>query len=199
MHQATRLQFERIVDEFVRWREIPEEERSPAPAWWWGPALEALGLQHRLPAEWRTGLGLPDGATCADGAAIFQITCRPGLAAVDRRVPAQDEISGGNLKQPINAPPAGRHVAVATAGTIRGYDRRPRPDAGPHTLHCTQKLVSPELISPGTCGAGICPGSLPSRDRFETMRPATRSKTRLPSGRRRGPPCRSSRPTVSRG
>ena len=71
MHQATRLQFERIVDEFVRWREIPEEERSPAPAWWWGPALEALGLQHQLPAEWRTGLGLPDGATCADGAAIF--------------------------------------------------------------------------------------------------------------------------------
>ena len=50
VHRAANLQFERIVDEFVRWREVPEDERSPAPAWWWGPAFEVVGLQSPLPA-----------------------------------------------------------------------------------------------------------------------------------------------------
>jgi hypothetical protein len=71
MHQASALQFARIVDEFVRWREVPEAERSPAPAWWWGPALEVLGVQIRLPAGHCTGLGLSDGATYADGAQVL--------------------------------------------------------------------------------------------------------------------------------
>src|ERR1700750_3075345 len=38
MHPTARLQFERIVREYTRWRSVPEEERSPAPAWWWQPA-----------------------------------------------------------------------------------------------------------------------------------------------------------------
>jgi hypothetical protein len=42
MHQATRLQFERIANEYASWRAVPEQERSPAPAWWWGPAMDAL-------------------------------------------------------------------------------------------------------------------------------------------------------------
>lgn len=71
MHQAANIQFGRIVDEYARWREVPEAERSPAPAWWWGPAFEVVGLGVQLPAEWRTGLGLPEGATYADGAQIF--------------------------------------------------------------------------------------------------------------------------------
>ncbi len=71
MHSAANLQFERIVDEFARWREVPDDARSPAPAWWWGPAFEVLGLQNQMPAEWCVSLGLPGGATYTDGAEVF--------------------------------------------------------------------------------------------------------------------------------
>jgi len=71
VHRAANLQFERIVDEFVRWREVPEDARSPAPGWWWGPAFEVVGLQNPLPAASCTSLGLTEGATYADGARVF--------------------------------------------------------------------------------------------------------------------------------
>jgi hypothetical protein len=71
MHRAANLQFERAVDEFVRWRAIPEDERSPAPAWWWGPAFELLGIHEPMPADCCAGLELADGATYADGAELF--------------------------------------------------------------------------------------------------------------------------------
>jgi len=71
MHWAANVQFERAVDEFVRWRAVPEDERSPAPAWWWGPAFEVLGVQQPMPADWRACLQLADGATYADGAELF--------------------------------------------------------------------------------------------------------------------------------
>jgi hypothetical protein len=71
MHPAARLQFERIVDEFARWRTVAEDERSPAPAWWWGPAFGVRGLTHSMPAEWCATLALPDGASYAEGAEIF--------------------------------------------------------------------------------------------------------------------------------
>jgi hypothetical protein len=71
MHRAASLQFERIVNEFARWREVPVDERSPAPAWWWGPAFEVRGLQDPMPAEWCVSLGLPGGAAYADGAEVF--------------------------------------------------------------------------------------------------------------------------------
>jgi hypothetical protein len=71
MHQAANLQFERAVGEFARWRAVPEEKRSPAPAWWWGPAFEVLGMPLPMPAGWCTDLELSDGATYADGAKVF--------------------------------------------------------------------------------------------------------------------------------
>ena len=71
MHQTANVQFERAVDEFVRWRAVPEDERSPAPAWWWGPAFEVLGVQQPMPADWCASLELADSATYADGAEIF--------------------------------------------------------------------------------------------------------------------------------
>ena len=71
MHQAANVQFERAVDEFVRWRAIPEDERSPAPAWWWSPAFEVLGVLQPMPAAWCASLDLPASATYADGAEIF--------------------------------------------------------------------------------------------------------------------------------
>jgi len=71
MHPAARLQFERMIGEYARWRAVPEEERSPAPAWWWGPAIELRGAQQALPVEWCAELGLPDHATYAGGAEIL--------------------------------------------------------------------------------------------------------------------------------
>jgi len=71
MHQAANVTFERSVHELVRWRAIPDAERSPAPGWWWGPAFEVRDLQQPMPAEWCSSLELPDGATYADGARVF--------------------------------------------------------------------------------------------------------------------------------
>jgi hypothetical protein len=71
MYQAAKLQFGRVVDEFVRWRAVPVAERSPAPAWWWGPAFQVLRERQQMPVDWCARLGLPDGAAYADGARIF--------------------------------------------------------------------------------------------------------------------------------
>ena len=71
MHPAARLQLERMIGEYTRWRDVPEQERSPAPAWWWG---QAIGLRHALqplPAEWCATLSLPDQSTYRAAAEIF--------------------------------------------------------------------------------------------------------------------------------
>jgi hypothetical protein len=75
------LQFKRIVDEFAQWRAVPEQQRSPAPAWWWGPALEAIGTPRPMPAEWCASLGLPESATYPDGARIF-LECLAGQTSL---------------------------------------------------------------------------------------------------------------------
>jgi hypothetical protein len=71
MHPAANVQFERAVREFAEWRAVPKEERSEAPAWWWGPAFELRGAQQQMPADWCASLELPEGASYADGAAVF--------------------------------------------------------------------------------------------------------------------------------
>jgi hypothetical protein len=71
MNRDATLQFERAVDEFVRWRAVPEDERSPAPAWWWGPAFEMRNMQEPMPAGWDSSLEIPDGSSYAAGAEVF--------------------------------------------------------------------------------------------------------------------------------
>jgi hypothetical protein len=71
MHQAANLQFERAVREFVRWRAVPEQDRSRAPAWWWGPAFEVSDVRQPMPADWCVHLELPVGSSFADGAEVF--------------------------------------------------------------------------------------------------------------------------------
>ena len=71
MHPAAKLQFERIIVEFARWRTLPEDDRPPAPAWWWGPAVEVRDVDAPLPGHGSGRLGLPDGATYADGARVL--------------------------------------------------------------------------------------------------------------------------------
>ena len=76
MHPAARQQFERMIEEYACWQAGPETERSPAPAWWWGPAIELRHATQSLPVEWCPLLGLPDMATYADGAQILLGTFR---------------------------------------------------------------------------------------------------------------------------
>ena len=71
MHPAANVQFERAVEEFARWRAVPEEYRSPAPAWWWGPAFEVLDIQQPMPADRCARLELPDNSTLAEGAKVL--------------------------------------------------------------------------------------------------------------------------------
>jgi hypothetical protein len=71
MHPATKLQFKRVVDEYGRWRALAEAERPPAPAWWWGPAIEVREIDLPLPAEWCPRLGLPVGATYRAASAMI--------------------------------------------------------------------------------------------------------------------------------
>jgi hypothetical protein len=71
MHPAAVLQFERMIGEYITWRAVPETERSPAPAWWWGPAMELRASSEPLAAQWGAALGLPESTTCAFAADIF--------------------------------------------------------------------------------------------------------------------------------
>jgi hypothetical protein len=71
VQQAARLQFERIASEFGSWRAIPDQERSPAPAWWWGPAMEALDEADVMPAELCAGFELPPGSSYGDAAEML--------------------------------------------------------------------------------------------------------------------------------
>jgi hypothetical protein len=65
MHPAAKLQFERTAGEFSQWQPVPEEDRSPAPAWWWQPAIDAVSQQEEMGALVCYRLQLPVGSTYA--------------------------------------------------------------------------------------------------------------------------------------
>jgi hypothetical protein len=71
MHPAAKLQFERITREYLLWRSVPEDERSPAPAWWWQPALQVAQQLEKMPALSCDQLGLPEGSNYAAGASVL--------------------------------------------------------------------------------------------------------------------------------
>jgi hypothetical protein len=97
MNQATHFQFERTVQEYAAWRAVPEDERSPAAAWWWGPALQALDEQQTMPPAFCAALELPEGASYADAAAKLIDAIAPQIF----------------LPWPNNFPRQPKHVAVA--------------------------------------------------------------------------------------
>ena len=79
MHPALAFQFARAADEYARWRAVATDDRSPAPAWWWGPALalrESSGPQP-APAPWCALLALPVGATCRAAADLLLDALQP--------------------------------------------------------------------------------------------------------------------------
>lgn len=69
MHPAKLFQFERLAKEVSAWRAIPEDQRAPAGAWWWGPALELRSETGPLPAGFGAAFDLPEEASYADAAA----------------------------------------------------------------------------------------------------------------------------------
>jgi hypothetical protein len=71
MHQAAKLQFARTASEFGSWRAVPDEERSPAPAWWWGPGMEALDETDAMSLELCVSFELPPAACYGDAAEVL--------------------------------------------------------------------------------------------------------------------------------
>ena len=71
MHQAARLQFERIASEFALWRAVTENERSPAPAWWWGPAMDTLDEAEAMPGNLCDSFEVPPGSSYGSGAEVL--------------------------------------------------------------------------------------------------------------------------------
>src|SRR3954451_12980483 len=71
MHQAARLQFERIASEYAKWRAVSEEARSPAPAWWWGPAMDALDETAVMSPDVCAGFELPATSSYGDAAGLL--------------------------------------------------------------------------------------------------------------------------------
>jgi hypothetical protein len=103
MHQAAKFQFERAAREFAQWRAVPEDGRSPAPAWWWQPAFEVVA-QHEegsalvLSSAASGWFDLRRGRCCSDGDAY-----RSDILAVAGRIPAQDRARDkiGKLRRSI--------------------------------------------------------------------------------------------------
>ena len=89
MHQASDVQFQRALREFGQWLAVPRQARSPAPAWWWGTAIELRDSAKPMPKEWCESLELAEGATYADGARVFL-----HLFADQRSLPSPDEFPG---------------------------------------------------------------------------------------------------------
>jgi hypothetical protein len=74
MHPAARLQFERVAREYSRWRAIPEDERSLAPAWWWQPALQVAQESEEMSPLLCAMLERPPATTYAQGAKLLMAT-----------------------------------------------------------------------------------------------------------------------------
>ena len=71
MHPATYSQFDRQIAEYQRWLAVPEDDRSPAPGWWWGPALALRAVPGTLRRDFAQRLQLPEGASNATAAQLF--------------------------------------------------------------------------------------------------------------------------------
>lgn len=49
MLEAAKIKFERVAREFAEWRAVPEVERSAAPPWWRGVAIEIMNEGNVMP------------------------------------------------------------------------------------------------------------------------------------------------------
>jgi hypothetical protein len=77
MHQGENFQFERAVREFSQWRAIPEDERSPAPAWCGNRLLKCASSMKRWRRYGVTALN-------SSGQGKGTIDCRRRAASNDK-------------------------------------------------------------------------------------------------------------------
>ena len=100
MHQAASLQFERVMDELVRWHAVPEDERSPAPAWWWGPAMAVVDVHEPMRQVWCCELGLGDGSSFAEGAhALLELFAEQTSQPWPDDFPRKAEVKQDNVRE----------------------------------------------------------------------------------------------------
>lgn len=71
MRPAATLPFERAIGEYAIWLAVAEDDRSPAPAWWWSSALTLRESTEPMPAEWALPPGLPSGTTMGAAARMM--------------------------------------------------------------------------------------------------------------------------------
>jgi hypothetical protein len=95
MHPAAKLQFERTAREFAQWRAVPEEDRSPAPAWWWQPAIDVVAQHEEMGALLCYRLQVSVGSTYAAGAAVLMGALADQTSfALAGRIPPKAKSSG---------------------------------------------------------------------------------------------------------
>ncbi|ABE38597.1 conserved hypothetical protein [Rhodopseudomonas palustris BisB5] len=85
MHPARIFQFERLLKEFSTWRAIPDDDRAPAAAWWWGTAMELRAETESMRPEYCAAFNLPEGACYADAASqlMASIAAQKSLTSVN--------------------------------------------------------------------------------------------------------------------
>jgi hypothetical protein len=92
MHQAARLEFNRVMEEFARWNVVPADERSPAPPWWWGPAMAVIDDREPMSGAWCATLELNEGASFGEGArAILALFAEQTSPAGPQDFPSRTE------------------------------------------------------------------------------------------------------------
>ncbi|MDB5655313.1 MAG: hypothetical protein JWQ94_2926 [Tardiphaga sp.] len=106
MHPAAQSQFARVVEEYQRWQAVPEDVRSPAPGWWWGPALALSAMPGEAPRDLAQRLGLPPGASTAAAAQLFLDALAGQTALIwPEQFPGQRRPTPGAPVEPIKAMP----------------------------------------------------------------------------------------------
>lgn len=74
MLEAAQLKFDRVAHEFAEWRAVPDKERSQAPPWWWGVAIEIMNEGDVMPPSLCNLMDIPSGATYAQAASKLMNT-----------------------------------------------------------------------------------------------------------------------------
>ena len=68
MLEAAKLEFDRVAHEFAEWQAVPGAERSPAPPWWWGVAIEIMNEGDAMTPSLCRLMDIPAGASYAQAA-----------------------------------------------------------------------------------------------------------------------------------
>jgi hypothetical protein len=65
MLEAAKLKFVRVAAKYAEWQAVPQAERSLAPPWWWGVAIEIMNESDEMPPPLCALMNIPPRATYA--------------------------------------------------------------------------------------------------------------------------------------